>query len=862
MKASFFLMEKKLNLDQIEGKYSAYAKVPYAVPVRMSKPIAENGYGKVTVDGIEVSKGQCFFMDVMIKMHCMLIPVGEVAREYGKEYTISLSGFTASDGTPFRDQSFKFQTLPRGEKNPAYHNHDEIALQAAREGIVLLKNENHVLPLNKDAVLNCFGAAQHCFRNTSTGASLINPRWQANFHQAIKEHSSFVVNEEVSKIYHCLKDVTPTMELLEGAIAKNDTAVVLISRTSGEFKDNKPCKGGYYLTDGERVMLQKVAEAFTKTVAILNTGYPIEMGWIEEYGIDAVIYTGFAGQAASYALLEILDGRTNPSGKLPDTFAIDYYDYPSAKNFINFAEEDELPGEKDYGVHLYYEEDIYVGYRYFDTFGKRPAYCFGHGLSYTDFEITFGDINWDGKSVSVAASVKNIGNIPGKEVVQFYISAPDRRLEKPAKVLVAFEKTQLLNPGDSETLTLTAKAIDFASFDEVHTAFILEAGEYQVMVGNSLDTAKLVGIFGIGAEVVLRKTCNINPPVEEFHRISKADPEIRGNSKIVPLEKRISIPAVRPVYAPKPLPTYNGKKITFPELKANHGLLDSFVAQMTDEELCRLNVCGGANWYLPWDDGSAGKTVLMRKYKLPSIRVSDGNTGLNLKKPNIGMPSSTVMAATFNKDLAYEVGKAIGEESRENGIAVNLGPGMNIHRNILNGRHPEYFSEDPVLAGTMAGYHGKGLVAAGTGCTYKHLYCNNSDTSRKASHSIVSQRAMHEIYYKVFEVAISVHMPTCVMTSYNAVNGIYPAENAQVMQDLVRGEWGFEGLIMTDWGTYDTVDPVEMVKAGNCWLTEGSPKYSKILAKAVREGRLSRSVLENNVRYLIELLLKKHSWRK
>ena len=226
------------------------------------------------------------------------------------------------------------------------------------------------------------------------------------------------------------------------------------------------------------------------------------------------------------------------------------------------------------------------------------------------------------------------------------------------------------------------------------------------------------------------------------------------------------------------------------------------------------------------------------------------------------MPSSTVMAATFNKDLAYEVGKAIGEESRENGIAVNLGPGMNIHRNILNGRHPEYFSEDPVLAGTMAGYHGKGLVAAGTGCTYKHLYCNNSDTSRKASHSIVSQRAMREIYYKVFEVAISVHMPTCVMTSYNAVNGIYPAENAQVMQDLVRGEWGFEGLIMTDWGTYDTVDPVEMVKAGNCWLTEGSPKYSKILAKAVREGRLSRSVLENNVRYLIELLLKKHSWRK
>jgi len=221
------------------------------------------------------------------------------------------------------------------------------------------------------------------------------------------------------------------------------------------------------------------------------------------------------------------------------------------------------------------------------------------------------------------------------------------------------------------------------------------------------------------------------------------------------------------------------------------------------------------------------------------------------------MPSSTVMAATFNKELAFAVGKVIGEESRERGIAVNLGPGMNIHRNILNGRHPEYFSEDPFLAGTMADHHGKGLVSTGTGCTYKHLFCNNSDTSRKGSHSIVSQRAMREIYYKVFEIAIGVHMPTCVMTSYNAVNGINPAENAQVLQELVRGEWGFDGLIMTDWGTYDTVDPVEMVKAGNCWLTEGNPKYAKILIKAVRDGKLSRSILERNVCCLIKLILRK-----
>jgi len=855
MKASFSLLDKKVNIDQIEGKYSAFAKVPYALPVRLSKPLAADGYGQITVNGKPVSKGTCFSMDVMVRMNVMLVPVGEVAWEYDKEYTISFSGFTAADRTPFRDQSFRFRTLPRGTKDPAYAQHDEIALQAAREGIVLLKNEGNILPLKKDSVLNCFGSAQFLFRNTSTGASLIKPRWQANFHQAIQEHSSFSLNTELSKLYRGLQDVSPTASQLEAAKAKSDTALILLSRTSGEFKDNKPCKGGYYLTDAERSMIRTVTTTFSRTVVILNTGYPIEMGWIEEYGVQGVLYTGFAGQAAGYALMEILDGRTSPSGKLPDTFAVDYYDYPSAANFINFKEEDLLPDEKDYGVHLYYEEDIYVGYRYFDTFRKQPAYHFGHGLSYTSFDIHYDEIRWNETEITLSATVQNTGDVSGKEVLQLYISAPAGKLEKPVKTLAAFEKTRLLQPGESETLTLTARSIDFASFDEARSAYLLESGTYQVLCGNASDTATAVGSFDISHEIILCKTGKINPPVEEFHRLSQVDHRLSGSSRLVPLADRIAIPADRPVYDPEPLPSYKGKRITFPEVQADRSLLDHFVAQMTDQELCRLNVCGGANWYMPWDDGSAGKTVALSKYKLPSIRVSDGNTGLNLNKPNIGFPSSTVIAATFNKELAYLTGRTIGEESREYGISVNLGPGMNIHRNILNGRHPEYFSEDPYLAGTMAGHHGRGLTAAGTSCTYKHLFCNNSDTSRKGSHSIVSERALREIYYKVFECALAVQMPTCVMTSYNAVNGLYPAENAQVLQELVRGEWGFTGLIMTDWGTYDTVDPVEMVKAGNCWLTEGHPKYAKILAQAVKEGRLSRSILEHNVRHLIGLVL-------
>ena len=355
---------------------------------------------------------------------------------------------------------------------------------------------------------------------------------------------------------------------------------------------------------------------------------------------------------------------------------------------------------------------------------------------------------------------------------------------------------------------------------------------------------------------MLENTHRINAPVETFQRLTREDPAVGEDSSLVPLEQRITKHAPRPAYMPEPLAPYRGAKITWPQVKKDSSLLDAFVAQMSDDELCRMNVCGGANWYMPWQNGAAGKTAVIRKYKMPVMTVSDGNTGLNLKKRNIGFPSSCTVAATFNKDLAYQVGCVIGEESREHQVGLNLGPAMNIHRNILNGRHPEYFSEDPYLAGMMAGMHGKGLEENNCGCCYKHLFCNGSDTSRKGSQSIVSQQALREIYFKVFEIAMEVHMPSAVMTSYNSVNGIYPAENADIQQTLLREEWKFDGFIMTDWGTYDTVNPVEMVKAGNSWLTEGNKKYVKILRRAVREGQLSRAVLEHNVRWLIRTMLK------
>ena len=853
----FSILEgKELNLDCIEGRFAAFAKLPYAVTLRLSQPIAEDGYGTITVDDVEIPKGTQFLMDVVVKMNCLMVPVGSVAREYGREYTMMLKGFKGTNGKPFPDTTLKFKTMERPHRDHAYDAHDEVAIQAAREGMVLLQNENNVLPLQENEVLNCFGSAQYMFRNTATGAGLINPRWQANFHQSIEEHSSFKINREISDLYAQLRDVVPGEAVLVRAKEQSDTAIILISRHSGEFSDNRAVKGGYYLSDDERAMISAVSKAFPKTVAIINTGYPIEMGWVKEFGIDAVIYTGFAGMGAGYALMEILDGRTNPSGKLPDTWSYDYYDNPAAHNFINLPADHKQVGEKDFGVHIYYGEDIYVGYRYFDTFGKEAAYGFGHGKSYTDFALNFGVPGYENGNVTVDVTVRNTGIRPGKEVVQLYIQAPDGTIEKPRRVLAAFEKTALLKPGECQKLTLAAPEKMFASFCEKTGAFLLEAGEYHVWAGNSLTDSQKIGSFVLEEAKVLTKTNRVNLPVESFKRISKADPTVEEASKIVPLEDRIGKSAPRPVYNPAPLPTYKGKKITFDQLKVDPALLDKFVAQMSTDELCKLNVCGGADWYMPWQSGAAGKTAVIRKYKMPKVMVSDGNTGLNLKKRNIGFPSSCTVAASFNKELAYQIGKTIAEESREHGIGMNLGPAMNIHRNILNGRHPEYFSEDPCLGGIMAGFHGKGLEENGCGCTYKHLFCNSSDTSRKASHSIVSERALREIYFKVFEVAVDVHQPSGIMTSYNAVNGIYPAENADVLQTLLREEWGLDSLIMTDWGTYDTVDPVEMVKAGNCWLTEGGGKYVRILQKAVKEGKLSRAVLEHNVRYVVKTILK------
>ena len=846
MPALMLPLFRRIDPDADAVKLSVYTKLRGFVAVAALAPVRP-GVGRATVDGVALTRWE---MVTVRGFHLLLLPVGEVAREYDKRYRVVLEGFQTAKGRRFARCAFWMRTAKRRERQPAHNERDAQALEAAREGMVLLKNERGALPLAAGETLNCFGQGQHMWRVSTAGSSAINPRWRPGFHRAVLEHSDFRVNEELADFYRDPRAGVPDAATLARARERSDAALVFIERASGEMIDNRPIEGEYYLTAGERAMLRAARAHFERVIVILNVGYPIGMEWLREIDVDAVLYTGFAGMLSAWALAEILDGRTNPSGHLPDTWAWDWRDNPVSRNCPALGAYDSYVHEDSTGVRVYYEEDIYMGYRWFDTFGVPVAFPFGHGLSYTRFELSPVGLERTADGIEVRVSVRNAGELPGKAVAQLYVAPPAGRLEKPARALADFGKTALLAPGARQELRLTARFEDMASFDEARGAWILEAGDYALSVGESLAARAPCGTVRL-EESILRHVARLGVPVEDFKRLTREDPRVDGTkSGMVKLGEQIAVPAERPAYAPQALER-PARRLRWAEVVKSPGLLDGFVAQMSLLELCRLNVCAGMR-PLPWQDGAAGRTPRMKKYGLPAFAVSDASAGLNLRRPNTGFPASSVIAATFNREIARTVGRVIAEECPEHGIDLLLGPGMNLHRSPLCGRNPEYFSEDPLLAGELGGWQGRGLEENGVGCCYKHLFCNNAELGRLGSHSVVSEQALRELYFRVFEVAFRVQRPSAVMTSYNALNGLYPGENAALLQGLLRGEWGFRGAIMSDWGSYRTVSAVEMAKAGNDWITPGGPIWVWRIWKAARRGEIPRATLENNVKYLLK----------
>lgn len=851
------------DFHDIDGLYYMLdRKLSGCLQLMWTKPMDPNAEGTVLLDGVPVDGCVSQYMAVMGNMWVLGIPLRGRVTEYGKSYQLHIEGYADADGNVMEPQEFTVRGVEKTEPRPEYAAHEQTALQAAREGIVLLKNEGNILPLAKGSVLNLFGKGVHEFRIGAVGAGKINPRYSVNFLEAVRANRDYSLNEELVSFYGCDRDVLPPAEMMERAKEVSDTAVIFLTRAAGENQDASSAKGEYYLSDEEEELIRGVSEAFTNTIAVLNVGYPIDVTFAERYQVNGLVYPGFAGMLAGPALLDILSGNANPSGKLPDTWALDYFDIPSSKNFYDCADKPRLTSEDTVYIDTCYEEDIYVGYRYFKTFGKKEAYPFGFGLSYTEFEIRCGAFFFDGEALEAEAMIRNTGERAGKEVLQLYIGKPETDMEQPEKELVFFEKTKELAPGEAQRIAIHVPVKMLISFSEEEKAYILSAGEYRIYAGNSAD-AEPCGSFFVSEKRIIKKTEHLLKCGKRFPRLSRKDPggtwPVGEFSGVVPGKTTFQPYQERCRYAVEKSLTERiqeqSSRIMFDDVRKDPKLAGAFAKQLTPAELARLTVCASAGWGME-GIGEAGRVFRLEGYGLPDFPVSDGNSGVNLNVKNIGMPSGAVLCASFNKALCEESGRVIGEEAKELGIPLILAPAFNIHRNPLNGRQPEYFSEDPYLSGVMAGYYARGMESTGTAGCYKHLIGNNCESSRKRNQSLISERAIREIYFRTYEYAMDIHMPASVMTAYNAVNGCPTAADEELIMGLLREENGFDGFVMTDWTTYDTVDVAAMVQAGNCWITPGSNDntYTDQILKGLEEGRIDTARLRENVAALIRTM--------
>ncbi|MDR0708910.1 MAG: glycoside hydrolase family 3 C-terminal domain-containing protein [Spirochaetaceae bacterium] len=807
------LADMVYNIEDIDGKLCILEpRFSGCLIVRFTRRVDESVYGRVTCEGRELPRGVLTSLKMWGGVQLLGIPVHGVFTEYDREYTLYIEGFRDTEGTVMRGHNITVRTLPRSLPDPAYAGNDEVALRAAREGIVLLKNEGGALPLKPDSALSVIGG--EWFRLGAAGAGRINPRCRVGLLRAVAEYSDFTLDNNA------------------------ETGVIVISRKSGENIDNNAVKGEFYLSDEEEKTIAGMKRRYAKIVAVINSGYPMDLRWVERYGVDAALWCGFPGMLGGRALVEILDGRVNPSGKLPDTWSLDYFDIPASANFY-LPPEGCGPLDTDAPVFIdtVYEEDIYVGYRYFETFNKDVAYPFGFGLSYTDFSVK-GAFD----RMRVAVTVKNTGTAPGKEVAQVYAKIPEGRLEQPAKRLVGFAKTKLLSPGEEEELSIPIAKNSLASFDAGTARWVLEKGRYEFFTGNSVRNLSFCGVLTLDEEETIRQSENLMKPPVNIKVLSKRNPGFPGGKHSGRKEGVTEL-------APR------AKRKHYAEAGPD---IDDAAGKMTVEELARLSVCAGHGWGMN-GKGEAGRLFTLEQYDIPAFTVADGNNGVNINKPNIGMPCSNTLCAAWNRDLAYEVGKVIAGEAKENGVQMILAPALNIHRNPLNGRHPEYFSEDPYLAGVMAGHQSRGLEENGVSSCLKHAAANNCESARKRNHSILTERALREIYLKAFEVALEVHKSDGLMTAYNALNGEFTAGDEEMIQGVFRREFGFEGFVMTDWNSYDTADVAAAVQAGNCWMTPGGADnaYTAPIVKGIEEGRIDLARLRANVRHILRVVQKR-----
>ena len=706
-----------------------------------------------------------------------------------------------------------------------WNKYTKAAIDVACEGTVLLENRDNTLPFKNGSRVAVFGRMQANYYKSGTGSGgMVNVEHVVDVREGLVDSGKVVVDEELMKIYDEWEITHPTDpgigwgnerwsqdempltdDIVSSAAERNDYAVIIIARTAGEDRDNTRDKGSLRLQDSEEDMIGKVCSKFARTVVLLNVGNIIDMSFVAKYRPSAVLYIWQCGMIGGTACAKILTGEVCPSGILPDTIARSIDDYPSTPYF----------GGAD-SVKDYYSEDIFVGYRYFTTFAQdKVIYPFGYGLSYTTFMISGATMQKTDDKVKVSARVTNLGEIPGKKTVLLFASLPKGKLAKPAKVLVGFTKTYEIMPGGTCNIEIEADMKYFASFDDdgrsgLGTGWILEEGIYDLHLGGDSLNSDIILSFTLDRSINIEPLEPVLAPVEEFDRFTQDD-----NGGLV-LEK---VPVRKTDYraecltlVPDEIKQTGDKGIKLIDVKEGRSSMDDFIAQLTDEELsliirgegmsCPKVTTGTAG-------GFAGVLKELNEKGVPACCCSDGPSGMRIDsgKKAFSIPNGTCIAATFNTDAVESLFGWFGIEMLSNRVDTILGPGMNIHRHPLNGRNFEYFSEDPLLSGRMASAQIKALEEHKVTATIKHFCVNNRETRRRDMDSVVSERALREIYLRGFEIAVKEGHARTIMTVYNKINGTYGASNYELNTMLLRQQWGYTGITMTDWWAYITQAP-------------------------------------------------------
>ena len=793
----------------------------------------------------------------------------------------------------------KFQpNLPLKESGrvTASKEHIQLSKEAAKEGMVLLKNENGLLPLAAGSKIALFGKGSFDYVKGGGGSGDVYTAYVRNLYEGLKAQETAVqIYEPLSAFYrtdirHQYEagaapgmTVEPELpaELADGAKAYADIAVVVISRFSGEGWDRSSIEcnnefnpwdnetsmpkiskevfpdGDFYLTSREKAMLSMVKERFDNIVVVLNIGGIIDLSWVKDDDqISSALLAWQGGMEGGLAMAELLTGNGNPSGKLVDTFAARTEDYPSTANFHESFD------------YVNYTEDIYVGYRYFETIPgakEKVVYPFGYGLSYTTFYLDIPVVEQTEDEIFATVQVTNTGDTAGKEVVQLYFEAPQGILKKPARQLAAFAKTRLLLPGETQLVRLSFKKEDMASYDDLgkiaKSAYVLEKGIYKIYAGTSVRDIEEIDQMELSKNVITRQlSAHLVPNSLKERMLSDGSFEALPQSecpdinecvfeKMKPGTEEGLTPAVRSCSRGALFDTYGKKQ--FIDVAQGKLSLDEFMAQLSDDDL--LHLLGGQP-----NTGVANTFGFgnLPDYGVPSIMTADGPAGLRIGSEcgvcTTAWPCATLLACTWNPALIQQIGQAGAEEVKENNLAVWLTPAVNIHRNPLCGRNFEYYSEDPLIAGKMGAAMVKGIQSQHIAASVKHFAANNKETNRKHSDSRVSERALREIYLRVFEIIVKEAQPWTIMSSYNAINGHRASENHELLEDILRGEWGFKGMVTTDWWT--RAEHYKEIKAGNdIKMGTGFPDRVK---KAIEMGQLGRPELEHCARRVLELILK------